>query len=57
MELGLGALVLPDQLGIPKAHEAFDANGHLKDKAQQEKLKAIIQRLAHAAKIMRSEPA
>ncbi len=56
MELGLGALVLPDQIGVPKAHEAFEDNGHLKDKSQQEKFKAIIQRLAHAAKIMRSEP-
>lgn len=57
LELGLGALVLPDQIAVPKAHEAFDEHGHLKDKAAQEKFKAIIQRLAHAAKIMRSEPA
>ena len=57
LELGLGALVLPDQIAVPKAHEAFDEHGHLKDKGAQEKFKAIIQRLAHAAKIMRSEPA
>lgn len=57
LELGLGALVLPDQIAVGKAHEAFDEQGHLKDKASQDKFKAIIQRLAHAAKIMRSEPA
>lgn len=57
LELGLGALVLPDQIAVGKAHEAFDEHGHLKDKALQDKFKAIIQRLAHAAKIMRSEPA
>jgi NAD(P)H-dependent FMN reductase len=56
MELGLGCLVLPDQLAVPVAHEAFDDHGHLRDKALQQKYKEIIQRLAHAAKIMRSEP-
>jgi NAD(P)H-dependent FMN reductase len=57
LEIGVGALVLPDQLGIAKAGEAFDDHGHLKDKAQQTRFKEIIQRLAHAARIMRSEPA
>lgn len=56
MELGLGALVLPDQIAVAKAHEAFDEHGHLKDKALQERYKAVIQRLAHAARIMASEP-
>ncbi len=52
LEIGLGALVLPDQLAVPKANDAFDDHGHLKDKAQQEALKALIQKLARAAKIM-----
>ena len=56
LELGLGALVLPDQVGVMKAHEAFDDHGHLKDKVLQEAYKGIIKRLAHAAKIMRSDP-
>jgi NAD(P)H-dependent FMN reductase len=46
---GLGAMVLPDQLAVARANEAFDEHGHLADKAAQERLKAIIQRLARAA--------
>lgn len=52
MTIGLGAMVLPDQVLVPRAHEAFDANGHLKDKAQQELLKTVIERLARAAKVL-----
>jgi NAD(P)H-dependent FMN reductase len=57
LELGLGALVLPDQIAVARATDAFDDHGHLKDKTLQATYKSIIQRLAHAAKIMRSEPA
>jgi NAD(P)H-dependent FMN reductase len=53
MELGLGALVLPDQILVARANEAFDENGHLKDKAQMDLLKAVVQRLARAAHVMR----
>ena len=52
LELGLGALVLPDQVAIAKASDAFEANGHLKDKAQQAMLKAVIEKLARAAKVL-----
>ncbi len=31
----IGVLVLPDQKAIPKAYEAFDVDGRLKDPAQQ----------------------
>ena len=50
LELGLGALVLPDQLTIAAANDAFDERGHLKDKALQSQLKALIERLARASK-------
>jgi NAD(P)H-dependent FMN reductase len=55
LELGLGALVLPDQLAVPRANDAFGDDGHLKDKAQMELLKTVVQKLARAAHLMRGE--
>jgi chromate reductase, NAD(P)H dehydrogenase (quinone) len=52
LELGLGALVLPDQIGIAKAADAFEDNGHLKDKALQAQLKVVIDKLARAARVL-----
>ena len=53
LELGLGALVLPDQILIARANEAFEDSGHLKDKATMEMYKTVIQKLARAAHIMK----
>ena len=52
LEVGLGALVLPDQIAIPRADKAFEDNGHLKDKSQQALLKTVIEKLARAAKVL-----
>jgi chromate reductase len=52
LELGIGALVLPDQFALPRAAEAFDEHGHLKNKDQQEQLKKVIQKLARAARVL-----
>ena len=52
LELGLGALVLPDQFAVPRAADAFDEHGHLKNKDSQEQLKTLIQKLARAAHVM-----
>jgi NAD(P)H-dependent FMN reductase len=52
LELGLSALVLPDQFAVPKAAEAYDEHGHLKSKDSQEQLKALIQKLARAAHVL-----
>ncbi|MDX2307958.1 MAG: NAD(P)H-dependent oxidoreductase [Hyphomicrobium sp.] len=52
LELGLGALVLPDQFALPRAHEAYDEDGHLKNKDQSEQLKRLIQKLARAAHVL-----
>ena len=38
----LGCHVFPDMLGLPKAHEAFDESGNLKDKAGQERLAKLL---------------
>jgi chromate reductase len=52
LELGLSALVLPDQFAVPKAGEAFEDNGHLKNKESQENFKKLIQKLARAAHVL-----
>jgi NAD(P)H-dependent FMN reductase len=52
LELGLGALVLPDQFAGPRAHEAFGEDGHLKNKEAQETFKALLQKLARAAHVL-----
>ncbi len=52
LEMGLGALVLPDQFLLPKATAAFGDDGHLANKDAQERLKLLIQKLARAAKVM-----
>lgn len=52
LELGLGALVLPDQFAIPRAHDAFGEDGHLTNKEAQERLKSLIQKLARAAHVL-----
>lgn len=52
LEIGLGALVLPDQFAVPRAAEAFDEHGHLKNKDSQETFKQLIQKLARAAHVL-----
>lgn len=55
LAVGLQALVLPEQVSVPHAAEAFDEKGHLKDKAQQELLKGVIGKLARAARVLQGE--
>lgn len=52
LELGLGALVLPEQFAVPRAADAFEDNGHLKNKDSQETFKNLIQKLARAAHVL-----
>ena len=50
LEVGVGATVIPQQLALPRAADAFEEDGSLKDKAQQNLLKTVVEKLAIAAK-------
>jgi chromate reductase len=50
LEIGTGATVIPQQIAVPRAMDAFEADGSLKDKAQQNLCKAVIEALAVAAR-------
>jgi chromate reductase, NAD(P)H dehydrogenase (quinone) len=45
----IGVIVMPDQIAIAKAHEAFNDDGSLKDKKQEDQVKKIG---ANVAKIL-----
>jgi chromate reductase len=50
LEVGIGATVIPQQLALPRAADAFSDDGSLKDKAQQDMLKGVVEALAIAAR-------
>lgn len=52
LELGLGALVIPEQAAISAAESAFDERGALKDEGNQKLLKAQLERLVAAAGVI-----
>jgi chromate reductase, NAD(P)H dehydrogenase (quinone) len=50
LAVGIGASVLPQQLALPRANDAFAEDGSLKDKMQQDLLKGVVEALARAAR-------
>jgi chromate reductase, NAD(P)H dehydrogenase (quinone) len=52
LELGCGALVLPEQITVGRAEGAFDDNDNLKDEALAAALKALARRLVEMAGLM-----
>jgi NAD(P)H-dependent FMN reductase len=50
LAVGTGATVIPQQLAVPRATDAFEADGSLKDKAHQNQCKAVVEALAVAAR-------
>jgi chromate reductase len=50
LEVGIGATVIPQQIAVPRAMDAFEADGSLKDKGQQDLCKSVVEALAVAAR-------
>jgi len=52
LELGCGALVIPEQVSVPRADQAFDDMDNLKDENLTAALKAMARRLVELASVM-----
>ncbi|MFN7986305.1 MAG: NAD(P)H-dependent oxidoreductase [Thermoanaerobaculia bacterium] len=52
----IGVVVLPDQVAVPKAAEAFDDEGNVLDPGRRKALMELGASLAHAARALRKEP-
>ena len=50
----IGVIVLPDQISVPKAHEAFNNDGSLKDEKLQNAILKIGRDLAATAVKLKS---
>ena len=50
LEVGFGATVIPQQMALPRATQAFEEDGSLKDEAQQKLFANVIEALAIAVK-------
>jgi NAD(P)H-dependent FMN reductase len=50
LAVGVGATVIPQQLALPRAGDAFEADGSLKDEAQQKQLANVVEKLVVAAR-------
>ena len=54
LEVGLGATVIPQQMALPRAMQAFAEDGSLKDEAKQKLLVSVVEALAIAARRFKS---
>ena len=52
LELGCGALVIPEQINVGRAGEAFDDMDNLKDETLATALKTLVRRLVELASLM-----
>lgn len=50
LELGTGALVIPEQIAVRGAADAFDEDGHFKDERNAGALRSLAQRLIEVAR-------
>lgn len=49
LEIGCGALVIPDQIAVSRAADAFDEMDNFKDEANAKRLKGVVQSLIQFA--------
>jgi chromate reductase, NAD(P)H dehydrogenase (quinone) len=52
LELGCGALVIPEQVSVPRADQAFDDLDNLKDEVLATALRAAVRRLVELAGVL-----
>jgi chromate reductase len=52
LEIGCGALVIPEQIAVPRADQAFDDMDNLKDENLAAALKAVVRRLVELASVI-----
>jgi chromate reductase len=52
LELGCGALVIPEQVSVPRAEQAFDDMDNLKDEVLAAALKTAVRRLVELAGVL-----
>jgi chromate reductase len=52
LELGCGALVIPEQIAVPRADQAFDDMDNLKDEVLAAALKTVARRLVELAGVL-----
>jgi chromate reductase len=52
LELGCGALVIPEQISVPRAEQAFDEMDNLKDQTLAAAVKTMARRLVDLASVM-----
>jgi hypothetical protein len=52
LELGCGALVIPEQIAVGRADQAFDEMDNLKDATAAATLKTLVRRLIELAGFM-----
>jgi len=52
LELGCGALVIPEQVTVFRASEAFDEMDNLNEEGAANALKRVLQRLIDSARAM-----
>lgn len=50
LEIGTGALVLPEQISVSRAADAYDEMGHLKDERTADLLRAVVRCLIDMAR-------